>query len=195
MAKQNVVQVLEEKLGSIIKLVDKWLNQWDIPLGEILNLFQKIKKSDLQCLIDGNYEIVKKTSATIQKRLAFNSNNQYHTKNFRAVLAKSDNELRALDRSTLQVITTNGKQNCYDLKKEIGEKNIAKSETEALEILAATMIDKYKDGNLNIVYYLDATGGLCYVYCYWYGSEWRCDAISAYSVSWDAGRRVFYSAT
>ena len=190
MAKQNVVEVLEKKLGSIIKLIDKWFNQWEIPIGKILHVLHHMKKSDLQGLINGTHKIVEQSEGRMVKtNEVFNiKNDQFHTDDFKEVVAKANPELRG---ATIKMITTNGNQNCHDLRKKIGEKNIATSETEALEILAATMTDKYKDGNLNIVYYLDAAGELCYVNCRWIDSEWYCNADADADV-WSAGRRVFY---
>jgi len=123
------------------------------------------------------------------------ANNQYQTDCFIQVLAKANPQLRVVDPKNLKTIITNGKQKCFDLRKQIGEKNLAQSETEALEILTSTMTDNHKDGKANIVYYLDATGELCYVFCYWFVDGWFCRALRASSVSWRAGFRVFYAAT
>lgn len=209
---QNVVQILTEKFGSIIKLVDKWLNQWSIPLQDILNLFHHLKKDELKGLVEGSYEIVKKQNlhkgnvitlpaANGPISLLFIENKigkdkQYHWGNFKKLISEVPHI--ELPEMKVQSFTLKESMNDFEIRDELGgnDKLCFKSKAEALRALGSTMTDAYRDGKATIVYYLDEEGELCYAYCYWSADNgwWYCGADRANVSRWDAGRCVLYPA-
>jgi hypothetical protein len=209
---QNVVQILEKKLGSIIKLADKWLNQWGIPLQDILNLFHHLKKDELKGLIEGSYEIVNKlilkgnviilAAANGPVSFLFSENKtgkdkQHHWDKFNDLISEVPHI--ELPEMKVQPFTIRKKMSDFEIRNELGgnDKLCFKSKAESLRVLGSTTTDAYRDGKANIVYYLDEEGELSYSYCGWDagGAKWYCGAYRADVSYWDVGDRVLTPAT
>jgi len=193
MEKKDIVEILDNNSISLFKLVKKWIEVWDIPLKNILHGLNHLKKSELLGLINGNYVLVKNAKDTIQKAKAFNTaNKQFHTCSFKKVINKSSETLRVINLRNINILISKDNQNDYDLENMIGKENIVQSETEALEILYATVVDAYRDHNWNIVHYFDSDNTLCYVSCDLREGDWYFDAQPANKNSWSDGVRLFY---
>lgn len=88
--------------------------------------------------------------------------------------------------------------NDFDIRKTYGDKILKSPERIEQEMhYVMTSSDKtLADGKANI-WYFERNGRLFYVRCYWRAAhgEWNCFCYEASSDTWDAGCRVFSSAT
>ncbi len=212
MANKKVVEMLDKNLASLIGLAKKWLVEWNIPLNKIFHVFYQMKKSDLQGLINGTHEIVKKRSYPKQSNLVFKTKkvinlkeffniekseeNQYHWDGFKKLLNSIENTKFFLKRES-DVFKLPKAMNDFDILSRFVEKKLVwESKEEALAALSTIMIDEYCDGRSNIAYYVDEFGELCYINIYWVDSDskWHCYANIALVSDWDAWNRVFYPA-
>lgn len=89
------------------------------------------------------------------------------------------------------------KMNDFDIRDELGgNHNLCfKGKTEALRVLGSSCIETYRHGNPTIVYYLNEEGKLCYVYSFFYDTEWPCFASKANDHCWDAGFCILHPMT
>ena len=113
--------------------------------------------------------------------------------NFKDFLKLSPEELTTIDLPSYQTLPK--PMNHFDIRKNYGE-GIIKTPQQILEEMHAVISSNSKtlaDGNSNIWYYLDESGELRCVYCYWGtdDAEWYCSEHAADTNTWHAGRRIF----
>lgn len=118
----------------------------------------------------------------------------YEKTTFGKLFDKIERDLIHRNLDDLKIITKKDNQDNKEITGIIGEEGIAKSDIDALEMLASTMIDDFEDGNSNVVFYIGEYNEIYFLESVWCDvrSKWFCYKNHANKKFLSENARVFY---